>query len=100
MLYIRRHPQNPDDLIFPGMSKAHGSAIVVHNNKTFSDDDFIYIQKLAGATKQNKSLKIRKFGVRFCNLYHVTDVPSFVSREFLYIYDPSKIFKREISDCL
>ena len=48
-----------NQLFFPDMVK---SALVVNNNSTFSDEDFDNTQKLAGATKQEKDLKIGKFG--------------------------------------
>ena len=85
----RQHSQNTDNLIFEGMAKCHGPALIVQNNQTFSDDDFSNIQKLAGATKQDQPLKIGKFGVGFCSVYHITDVPSFISRDLLYIFDPT-----------
>ena len=66
-----------------------GPALVVHNNSTFSEEDFTNITKLAGATKKDKPLKIGKFGVGFCSVYHITDIPSFVSGEWLYIFDPT-----------
>ena len=78
-----------DKLLFKGMAASHGPALVVHNNATFTDDDFVNITKLAGATKKDKPLKIGKFGVGFCSVYHITDVPSFVSGEWLYIFDPT-----------
>lgn len=84
----RKHVVSEDDLMFPGMSRAHGPALLFHNNKTFSDKDFKDIQDLAGATKRNQPLKIGKFGLGFCSVYHLTDVPSFVSRDWLYIFDP------------
>ena len=85
----RVHSADPKKLFFPGMADSHGPALIVHNNKTFSDDDFKNITQLAGGTKQNKPLKIGKFGIGFCSVYHITDVPSFVSRDFLYIFDPT-----------
>ena len=85
----RTHCTDQKALFFPHMAEAHGPALVVHNNAVFTDDDFQNITKLAGATKENKPLKIGKFGIGFCSVYHITDVPSFVSREFLYIFDPT-----------
>ena len=88
----RTHSTDRSQLFFPDMCKSHGPALVIHNNSTFSNDDFSNILKLAGATKQSKRLKIGKFGVGFCSVYHITDVPSFVSRERLYIFDPTLSF--------
>ena len=78
-----------DRLLFKGMADSHGPALVVHNNSTFTEEDFANITKLAGATKKDKPLKIGKFGVGFCSVYHITDIPSFVSGEWLYIFDPT-----------
>ena len=78
-----------ENLILKGMADSHGPALIVHNNSTFSDEDFKNITKLAGATKSDKPLRIGKFGVGFCSVYHITDVPSFVSGEWLYIFDPT-----------
>ena len=88
ILYDARQ-HTTDRLLFKGMAASHGPALVVHNNATFTKDDFDNITKLAGATKKDKPLKIGKFGVGFCSVYHITDVPSFVSGEWLYIFDPT-----------
>ena len=85
----RTHCQDTRKLFFPGMCESHGPALVVQNNTVFSDEDFENITKLAGATKKNKHLKIGKFGIGFCSVYHITDVPSFLSRDRLYIFDPT-----------
>ena len=85
----RHHQASEKRLIFPGMIDSHGPALVVHNNRPFSDDDFANITKLEGATKENMQLKIGKFGIGFCSVYHLTDVPSFVSRDLLHIFDPT-----------
>ena len=95
----RTHSVQPESLMFSGMSKCHGPALLVHNNATFSDEDFENITKLAGATKMNKPLKIGKFGVGFCSVYHITDIPSFISGEWLFIFDPTiSYLKKEIVD--
>ena len=95
----RTHDISPKNLFLAGMAECHGPALIVHNNRTFTDEDFQNIQKLAGATKQDKPLKIGKFGVGFCSVYHITDVPSFVSRDYLYIFDPTlKYIKQDVKD--
>ena len=95
----RRHDVDPTTLVFSGMTKCNGPALVVHNNAVFKKEDFENIQKLAGATKKDKPLKIGKFGVGFCSVYHITDVPSFVSQEYLYIFDPTlQYLEKNIQD--
>ena len=85
----RNHIVDQRRLFFPGMSESHGPALIVHNNSTFTNEDFENIKKLAAATKANKHLKIGKFGIGFCSVYHITDVPSFISRDRMYIFDPT-----------
>ena len=95
----RQHTVKPKSLFFPGMQECHGPALVVHNNATFSQDDFTNITKLAAATKASKPLKIGKFGVGFCSVYHITDIPSFVSQDTLCIFDPTLSYlKKEIQN--
>ena len=85
----RTHATERRALFFPDMEDSHGPALVIHNNSTFTDDDFKNITKLAGATKEGSPLKIGKFGVGFCSVYHITDIPSFISRDYLQIFDPT-----------
>ena len=91
----RYHWVEPHSLFFPGMAGCHGPALVVQNNAVFTQDDFKNITKLAGATKEGKALKIGKFGVGFCSVYHITDVPSFISSQYLYIFDPTLSYLKE-----
>jgi len=83
----REHDKN--NLFFPGMANSYGPALLFYNNAEFTEEDFENIKKIAGETKINKPLKIGKFGIGFCSVYHITDVPSFVSGENLIIFDPT-----------
>ena len=95
----RTHNTPSERLLYPGMAECHGPALVVHNDASFTDEDFQNIQKLAAATKEDKPLKIGKFGVGFCSVYHITDVPSFVSQDSMFIFDPTlKHLKKEIKN--
>ena len=91
----RYHRVKPESLLFPGMARCHGPALVAHNNAMFTQDDFKNITKLAGATKEDQALKIGKFGVGFCSVYHMTDIPSFVSNQYLYVFDPTLTYLKE-----
>ena len=92
---VRKHTVSREALFFPGMADCHGPALLVHNDAKFTQEDFRNITKLAGATKEKKPLKIGKFGVGFCSVYHITDVPSFVSDNFLYIFDPTLSYLKD-----
>ena len=91
----RQHTVRREALFFPGMADCHGPALLVHNDAKFTQEDFRNITKLAGATKEEKPLKIGKFGVGFCSVYHITDVPSFVSDNLLYIFDPTLSYLKD-----
>jgi len=75
-------------LIDEGMKECHGPAFWVYNNATFTDEDFENIIKLNGATKESQTDKIGRFGLGFNAVYNLTDVPSFVSRHCICIFDP------------
>ena len=79
-------------LIDEGMRDCHGPALWFYNNSVFSDEDFENIAKLNGATKENQTDKIGRFGLGFNAVYNVTDVPSFVSRHNIVIFDPHTTF--------
>ena len=95
----RQHSVNPKTLLYPEMNECCGPALIVHNDAMFTDDDFKNITRLAATTKRDKPLKIGKFGVGFCSVYHITDVPCFVSQRYLYIFDPTlQYLKKHIKD--
>lgn len=75
-------------LIDEGMRECQGVALWVYNDAVFEDGDFENITKLSGATKESQPEKIGRFGLGFNAVYNMTDVPSFVSRHNIVIFDP------------
>ena len=65
-----------------------GPALVAYNDAMFSDQDFEHICEVAAETKMKDPLKTGRFGVGFCATYHLTDVPSFISRHYFTMFDP------------
>ena len=101
-IYYDTRKHDSSHLLFPGMVNSYGPALLFYNNAEFTEEDFENIRKLAGETKINKPLKIGRFGIGFCSVYHITDVPSFVSGEHLVVFDPtlqclSKEIKSELN---
>ena len=86
----RKNNQIMDCLLDDGMKKCHGPALWAYNNAIFTNDDFENILKLGGATKEDNTTKIGKFGLGFNAVYNLTDVPSFISKEHIAILDPHK----------
>ena len=76
-------------LLSSKMEECQGPALWAYNNAVFTDKDFENINKLAGATKLKDVGKIGRFGLGFNAVYHLTDVPSFVSREYFVVFDPN-----------
>ena len=77
-----------NNLLTREMAAWQGPALYAYNNKTFSESDLKNICKVAGQTKLTDYTKIGRFGVGFCATYHLTDVPSFVTKNQLLIFDP------------
>ena len=75
-------------LLDEGMAQLQGPALWAYNNAIFSKEDLVNITKLSGATKETDTTKIGKFGLGFCAVYNLTDVPSFITGKDVVIFDP------------
>ena len=82
----RQHPCGT--LLAPEMKHWQGPALLAYNNAIFTQDDFDNICELAGASKKSDPTKIGRFGIGFCSIYHLTDVPSFISNNNFTVFDP------------
>ncbi|XP_035677243.1 sacsin-like [Branchiostoma floridae] len=84
----RQNTQVRKSLLSPGMAACQGPALWAYNNKVFTDEDIQNITEISGATKKTDTNKIGRFGLGFNSVYHMTDVPSFVSRHYFVCFDP------------
>ena len=82
----RQHPCGT--LLEPEMKHWQGPALLAYNNAMFTDQDFENICELAGGSKKSDPTKIGRFGIGFCSIYHLTDVPSFISNNHFIVFDP------------
>ena len=82
----RQHPCGT--LIEPEMKHWQGPALLAYNDAIFTEADFENICELAGASKKSDPTKIGRFGIGFCSIYHLTDVPSFISNNHFIVFDP------------
>ncbi len=78
-----------EKLLTEELAKCQGPALWAYNDAMFSEDDFQNINKLAGETKKEDLDKVGRFGLGFNSVYHLTDIPSFVSGEHVVIFDPN-----------
>lgn len=65
-----------------------GPALLIANDAEFSDDDFDYIRHIGESGKRVARAKTGRFGLGFNTAYNVTDYPSFLSREWMFCFDP------------
>ncbi|CAH1264716.1 SACS [Branchiostoma lanceolatum] len=84
----RQNSQARKSLLSPGMAVCQGPALWAYNNKVFTDEDIQNITEISGATKKRDTNKIGRFGLGFNSVYHITDVPSFISRHYFVCFDP------------
>ncbi|CAH1244396.1 SACS [Branchiostoma lanceolatum] len=84
----RTNEDSKENLIDQGMAVCHGPALWAFNDAAFSEEDFKNIQNLGGQTKLEALEKVGRFGVGFNSVYHLTDVPSFVSGSRVLFFDP------------
>ncbi|KAG8584817.1 hypothetical protein GDO81_004776 [Engystomops pustulosus] len=89
MIDMRRNMDIRENLLDPGMSACHGPALWSYNNSEFTDKDFLNITRLGESLKRSEVDKVGKFGLGFNSVYHVTDIPIIMSREFMIMFDPN-----------
>ncbi|XP_073439129.1 sacsin [Dendrobates tinctorius] len=89
MIDMRRNMDIRENLLDPGMAACHGPALWSYNNSEFTDKDFLNITRLGESLKRSEVDKVGKFGLGFNSVYHVTDIPIIMSREFMIMFDPN-----------
>ena len=65
-----------------------GPSLLVFNDAVFSDRDFESICNIGNSVKKLEVAKTGRFGLGFNAVYHLTDLPSFVSRNRIVFFDP------------
>ncbi|MPC21713.1 Sacsin [Portunus trituberculatus] len=89
LLYDQRQNQDSRMLLLgQGMAQCQGPALWAYNDARFSKQDFENLREIGAGTKEMQPTKIGKFGLGFCSVYNLTDVPSFVSGSSYVVFDP------------
>lgn len=65
-----------------------GPALLCHNDAVFSPADFRNISRIGQDSKLASPTAVGRFGLGFNSAYSYTDVPSFVSGDYLVVFDP------------
>jgi hypothetical protein len=97
VLDVRRHRR--EQLWSSNMAELHGPALLAYNNSKFTKTDFESIQRIGASLKKetSKGVKTGRFGVGFNSVYHLTDVPQFVSDKYVVMFDPQAKFLPDIN---
>ncbi|XP_063763449.1 LOW QUALITY PROTEIN: sacsin [Eleginops maclovinus] len=89
LIDMRKNLDIRENLLDPGMVVCHGPSLWSFNSSVFSDTDFLNITRLGGSVKRCEADKVGKFGLGFNSVYHITDIPIIMSREFMIMFDPN-----------
>ncbi|CAG8531695.1 10201_t:CDS:10, partial [Scutellospora calospora] len=87
-LLNNKNTEKQSSLLSDEMNQWQGPALWIYNDSEFTPHDFNSIIKLGMGGKKDDRTKIGRFGVGFNCVYHLTDVPSFVSGEHIVFFDP------------
>ena len=77
-----------ESLLDPKMAALQGPSLIVRNDAMFTESDFKSLAKIGQGSKLNKLNTTGRFGLGFNSTYHITDTPSFVSGDYVVIFDP------------
>ena len=88
-IILDKRTHGKDQILSPEWAELQGPALLVWNDRDFTDEDLEGIQKLGLGSKQDDTESIGQFGIGFNVVYHVTDCPSFITRgNILCVFDP------------
>ncbi|XP_042037175.1 sacsin isoform X1 [Salvia splendens] len=96
-LCLDRRTHGVDSLLSPTLAQWQGPALLVYNDAVFTNEDFVSISRIGGSTKHDKAWKTGRFGVGFNSVYHLTDLPSFVSGKHVVLFDPQGVYLPNVS---
>lgn len=76
------------------LAEFQGPSLLIYNDACFTETDFQSIQRIGDSLKKTdeQKSKIGRFGIGFNSVYHLTDLPSFISSKFLVMLDPQVIY--------
>ena len=74
------------------MSALQGPSLLVYNDAVFSEADFRSLARIGQGGKLNRVSATGRFGLGFNSTYHLTDTPTFVSGDYLVVFDPHCLY--------
>ncbi|XP_027359772.1 sacsin [Abrus precatorius] len=94
---LDRRSHGCDSLLSNSLAQWQGPALLAYNDAVFTEDDFVSISKIGGSSKHGQAGKTGRFGVGFNSVYHLTDLPSFVSGKYVVLFDPQGFYLPRVS---
>ncbi|XP_052204846.1 LOW QUALITY PROTEIN: uncharacterized protein LOC127809789 [Diospyros lotus] len=91
----RVHPSA--SLLSDKLAQWQGPALLAYNDAQFTEEDFVSISRIGGSNKHGQAWKTGRFGVGFNSVYHITDLPSFVSGKYVVLFDPQGVYLPNVS---
>ncbi|XP_075490038.1 uncharacterized protein LOC142528761 isoform X2 [Primulina tabacum] len=96
-LCLDRRTHATGSLLSDSLAQWQGPALLAYNDAVFTEDDFLSISRIGGSSKHSQAWKTGRFGVGFNSVYHLTDLPSFVSGKHVVLFDPQSAYLPNIS---
>ncbi|XP_050232119.1 uncharacterized protein LOC126680894 [Mercurialis annua] len=96
-LCLDRRNHRSNSLISTSLSQWQGPALLAYNDAVFTEEDFVSISRIGGSAKHAQASKTGRFGVGFNSVYHLTDLPSFVSGNYIVLFDPQGVYLPNVS---
>ncbi|CAM8938869.1 unnamed protein product [Rhodiola kirilowii] len=96
-LCLDKRVHGNESLLSKSLASWQGPALLAYNNAEFTEEDFLSISRIGGSSKQGHAWKTGRFGVGFNSVYHLTDLPSFVSGKYVVLFDPQGTYLPNIS---
>lgn len=94
---LDRRVHASDSLLSSSLAQWQGPALLAFNDAVFSEEDFVSISRIGGSSKHGQAWKTGRFGVGFNSVYHLTDLPSFVSGKYVVLFDPQGVYLPNVS---
>ncbi|CBI27138.3 unnamed protein product, partial [Vitis vinifera] len=96
-LCLDRRVHGSESLLSEKLAQWQGPALLAYNNAEFTEEDFVSISRIGGSNKHGQAWKTGRFGVGFNSVYHLTDLPSFVSGKYVVLFDPQGVYLPNVS---
>ncbi|CAL1387848.1 unnamed protein product [Linum trigynum] len=96
-LCLDRRIHATESLLSPSLTQWQGQALLAYNDAVFTEEDFLSISRIGGSAKHGQAWKTGRFGVGFNSVYHLTDLPSFVSGNYVVLFDPQGVYLPNVS---